>query len=172
MPVRIKWFLKENRKIIILGIVFLIFVIALLIMAVLTAKAADALEEFKIKILDTENTVYEYEMYNLHIPSYEVTSEIGIAEHPSEVIWLEAFVKSMENDKTKKWDSMDDLGGGSTRMYITVTAKDGSVLYAEIIGDNYRYTLTTADGEEYRSIFKCSELCLRDFLIAHDCNDG
>jgi len=172
MSVRIKWFLKEHRKIIILGLLFLIFVTVLLINAVQTAKAADVLEEFQLLILDTENTVYEYELRNLHIPSYEETVDAGVTEEPSEVIWLEAFVKSMENDKSKKWESMDDLGGGSTFMYVTVTAKDGSVLYAEILGDNCRYILTTPDGEEYRSIFKCNELYLRSFLIAHDCNDG
>ena len=172
MSVRIKWFLKEHRKIIILGLLFLLFVTVLLINAVQTAKAADVLEEFQLLILDTENTVYEYELRNLHIPSYEETVDAGVAEDSSEVIWLEAFVKSMENDKSKKWESMDDLGGGSTFMYITVTAKDGSVLYAEIRSSYFRYTLVTADGEEYKSRFKCYEPYLRNFLIAHDCNDG
>ena len=170
--IRLKWYIKEHLKIIVLALVFFAFLIVIFTRAAVFAKAADALENFKIQIFDGENTVYEYEMQNMHIPSYELYTETGTAEESSEVIWLENFAGSIENDKSKRWEEMDDLSGGSTWMYITVTAKDGSVLYAEIIGDHYRYTLTTPEGDVYKSRFKFNEVYLRNFLIAHDCNDG
>lgn len=127
------------------------------------------LEEFYQEIDSSpDNTVYEYRVTNVHLPSDTESSKSGISVRIDEIIYLNLLVRSIVPDQTESFDYL--LGGGGTSVYITITASDGSVLYLESDGSYNRYTLTLPDGTEEKAFCTCYSDYLTSFLTALLCN--